>query len=182
MNRPEFIQVNIAIIDTSPRLPLPVLYVLKRDLWDADLAMPNEGLSRAIGRDPLVPKGPVLMSDRPQKRLYLLDNSVLVYNHLVSFTSPNHVSSSKDPRDSISHGAVSTLMDALRCLPIRPQDLDLPQPGMQPAPSAARYRVAEPSDTSSDLECLKRLKSGCEAEASTTQLCSSDRWLFEVQT
>lgn len=179
VNKPEFIQVSIAIIDTSPRLPLPVLYILKRDLWDVDLALPTDSLVHAIGRDPLIPKGPVLTIDRAQKRIYLADNNVLVYNHLVSFTAPSNASRQKDPSNTISHGAVSTLMDALRCSPIRPPELSQQN---TPHPSTARFSVALPESKIRDSEMLKRLKAGNDSGTCTAELGSADHWLFEVQT
>lgn len=182
--RPVYLNVNIAIVDSSPGQPLPILYILKRDLWDADLAIPQQDLETCLGKDPLIPKGPVLMVDRQQKRLYLADNSVLMYNHLVTFTSPKFGDRAKYPDDCISHGAVQTLIDALRCLPIRP-----PEPSRQQKPSSPHRICLSQSHLHEtkilDCELLKRLnvpQTHTEVLACTAQLCSSDHWLFEVQT
>jgi hypothetical protein len=174
-SRPVYLSVNVAIVDNSSNQALPILYLLKRDLWDAELRVPPQDLVNYLGRDPLLPKGPVLMLDRQQKRLYMADNSVVTYNHLVTFASPKFTEKHHD--DAVSLGAVQTLIDALRYVSLRPPIPARKRAGQQRI-SLSQSLHNEPKGL--DKELLKHLKT--EGASRDAQLRVSEHWLFEVQT
>lgn len=166
------LHVNIALADKSSAHGLAVLYVLKRDIIDADLTDGRLKIDGYVGKDPLVPLGPTLAIDRHHKRIYLADNTVVTYNHLIAFSTPRFSSPSTSHVDELSLNAVQALIDAMRCLTIRPGRMnDYVKP-------AQRTCVAQTAHATPDL--VHHFSHP--PERNDMPWIARDRTLFEVQT
>lgn len=170
--------INIALLDQSPS-QTPIVYVLRRDIWDADLVTARDSLSGHASRDPLAILGPALNMDRQNKRIYLTDNVILFYNHLIVFTPPHVRVSSSAFEDRVSAGAVQTLVDAMRCMPIRP--LQLAEAQLNQTQKICASQTYIDSDGMNELDLVQCLAAPMQADQLNSSWNSAGRWLFQIQ-
>lgn len=170
--------INIALLDQSPS-QTPIVYVLRRDIWDADLVTARGNLSEYAGRDPLAILGPAVNIDRQNKRIYLTDNVILLYNHLIVFTPLQvHVSSSAF-KDRVSTGAVQTLVDAMRCMPIRPLQIAGADSAKIQKICASQTHIE--SHGMNEVGLVQRLGVPVQGDQLNTSWNGAGRWLFQIQ-
>lgn len=176
--RPENMAVNIALVDKSANQTWPILHVLKKDLWDSELATPKQASNGYMGKHPLIVLGPILSLDRYYKRIYLADSTLVTYNHLIVFNGSKF---KLDSAEDLSLHAMQTLIHALRCQPIRPIQLTdskkkrLPTGSVSQPPSKAFSKNIESA-------LLHQLKATlATAKISDSERATFEHWLCEIQ-
>lgn len=172
---PTNMAVNIALVDKSAGANLPILYILKRDLWDAELAKSRQNLDTQVGKNPLLVLGPILSINRHDKCIYLMDNTLVSYNHLIAFSAPKTRPIGTNNEENISVNAMQALIDALRCQPIRPiQVRESQNRNLKKGVSAPTKAI--------ETALLQQLRALAFRKQTDSVWSRVDHWLCEVQT